>query len=65
MDGRTQLFVQEVDGTFSFVEEFAQTPSYADMETRLKAREGSEASKSLAERVQAQWNFNNDSLKSK
>jgi hypothetical protein len=62
MDGRTQLFVRE-DGKFNFVDEYEKLPSYFELEKVLVAREGSIASMSLAERIQAELAFNAKSLK--
>ena len=63
INGKVQAFVQE-GRDFNFVAEFDSEPAYAELENMLKAREGSNASKGLLERMQAQFTFNTDSMKS-
>lgn len=62
MDGKTHLFVREGQ-RFAFVDAYDTLPSYFDLEKVLVAREGSVASMSLAERIQSEMKFNQDSLK--
>jgi hypothetical protein len=62
MDGRVQVFVREVGG-FKLVDEYKDLPSYSELETVLRAREGSIASMSLSERMQFEMAFNAESVK--
>ena len=62
MEGRTQLFVVE-GNQFKFVKEFDEVPQYSELEGVLSSREGSMASKSLVERMQANMAFISGSMK--